>query len=127
MAVWTVTQSSCAMLGHPSLAHRPSLYNRLFYEAVYSERMSLLVLTMFSSNFLLFPACLNFYYVYKTFILHVQTYVCVCKIKHLELINTFNRVAYYNVNISKSIAFTYDKDKLLRNKSEKLEKQTQSP
>ena len=44
-------------MGHLSLAYRPKVSDRLFYEAGYSEELSYLVLTKASSHFRLCTAC----------------------------------------------------------------------
>ena len=40
LAAWTVTQGSSVALGHPTLAHRPSIAHRLSCEAEDSEGLS---------------------------------------------------------------------------------------
>ena len=47
----------CNVGESPSSAYRPCIFNRCFCETGYSEGLSLLVLTMFDSHFLLCPAC----------------------------------------------------------------------
>ena len=51
LTTWTVTQSSSAMLGHPSSAYRTSISDRLFCETGYSEGLFYLVLAKFNSPF----------------------------------------------------------------------------